>query len=139
MDLALPIDWTVLAGINLFQIAVAICALWIVGRLLMRFWPWLRKVMALTSALALLPTLIVPLGQLPAFMKDTSLHLKEQKGKIDEIHTSLDEQDAKIAEIHHETSYNNETSMKDALRRVELGVRGLYDQFDIVYDKKTTR
>ena len=134
--LGIPIDWTILAGINVFQIAVVFCALWVIVRLLMRFWPFLRKVMALTSALALLPTLIGPLGQLPDFMKTTGEALTAQKGKIEEIHASLNEQDEKIAEIHHETSYNNETSMKDALRRVELGVRGLYEQLGIAGDDR---
>lgn len=94
------LDWpTWLASINLLQIAVVICALYVIGRLLMRFWPWLRKAMLLIDSL----------GALPAYMERT---------------------DKQIAEIHHETAYNNETSMKDAVRRVELGVKGLYDRVD---------
>jgi len=127
IDPTVPIDWTFLMGINLFQVAVVCVFLWVICRLLMRFWPWLRKVMNFTNALAKLPDFIVRVD-------DT---LQKQDKKIDEIHTSLTGQDAKIAEIHHETSYNNETSMKDALRRVEMGVKGLYDQLDISgYPKK---
>lgn len=102
----IDVDWTWLAQINLFQIAVVIVALYVIARLLMRFWPWLRKVMDLTAALA----------QLPKFMTDTT--------------ATLAAQDTKIDVVHHELSYNNETSVKDALRRVELGVKGLYDRAD---------
>ena len=100
------IDWTFLARYNLFQVAVVIVALFVIARLLMRFWPWLRKVMDLTSALA----------QLPAFIKRTDLTLAAQ--------------DTKIADIHHEVHYNNGSSVKDAVNRVELGVKGIYDRLD---------
>lgn len=94
------LDWpTWLASINLFQVAVVIIALWLIVRLLVKFWPWLRKVMALTSALA----------QLPDFIERT---------------------DKRIAEIHHEVHYNNGSSVKDAVERVELGVKGLYERMD---------
>lgn len=43
---------------------------------------------------------------------------------------TLADQDLKIADMHHELSYNKETSVKDAIRRVELGVKGLYDRAD---------
>lgn len=104
------IDWTLITPVSLWQtiatIAVIIVAFFIIVRLLMRFWPWLRKVMELTAALA----------QLPAFITRTDQTLREQ--------------DEQIAEIHKETNYNGETSMKDAVRRVELGVKGIYDRLD---------
>lgn len=103
----IAVDWQgFLESINLFQIAVVIVALYVISRLLMRFWPWLRKLMALTEAL----------GKLPTFMAATTETLASQNVKIDVV--------------HHELSYNNETSVKDALRRVELGVKGLYDRAD---------
>ena len=102
----IAVDWTFLESISLFQIAVVILAMWVVFKLLLRFWPFLRKVMDFTSTLS----------KLAPFMERTD--------------ATLAAQDKKIADIHHELSYNNETSVKDALRRVELGVKGLYDRAD---------
>lgn len=102
----IEVDWTWLAQINLFQIAVVIVALYVISRLLMRFWPWLRKVMELTAALS----------QLPTFMAATT--------------ATLAAQDTKIEEIHHEVNYNNGGSVKDAVSRVELGVKALFDRAD---------
>ena len=39
-------------------------------------------------------------------------------------------QDRQIAEIHHEVKYNNGSSVKDAVGRVERGVAGIYDRLD---------
>jgi len=51
------------------------------------------------------------LTTLPEFMADTTATLKSQ--------------DEKIAEIHHEVQYNNGTSVKDSIERIEdhLGIR----------------
>jgi len=50
---------------------------------------------------------------------------------------TLHDQDVKIDEIHHEVNYNNGSSVKDAMNRaeeaiarVEIGVKGLYDRAD---------
>ena len=50
------------------------------------------------------------LTTLPEFMADTTATLKSQ--------------DEKIAEIHHEVQYNNGTSVKDSIERIEdhLGI-----------------
>jgi len=95
----LGVDWSWLAKINLLQVAVVVIALWVIGKLLVKFWPWLRKVMRLVDSL----------GGLPQYMERT---------------------DRRIEEIHHEARYNNETSMKDAVRRTELGVKSLSDRMD---------
>jgi uncharacterized coiled-coil protein SlyX len=58
-------------------------------------------------------TLTQALADLPAFIERTD-------------HT-LDEQNVKIGEIHHEVQYNNGSSVKDAIARVEEGVAGLYE------------
>lgn len=84
----IEVDWTWLAQINLFQIAVVIVALFVIARLLIRFWPWLKKVIVLFDAL----------GQLPAFIART---------------------DAAIMTIKHEVEYNNGSSVKDGVQRVE--------------------
>jgi len=105
------LDWPAwLASINLLQVAIVIVAAYVVIRLLVKFWPWLKKVMALTDALA----------QLPMFMAQTT--------------KTLQNQNEQIAEIHHEVNYNNGSSVKDAVSRVELGVKGLYDRVDELSD-----
>lgn len=103
-------DWTFMGTVNAWQIiatiAVIIIAIFIIARMAIRFWPWLRKVMALFDAL----------GQLPAFIART---------------------DTAIKDIHHETHRNDGSSLKDAqvrteeaVERIELGVKGLYDRAD---------
>jgi hypothetical protein len=96
------LDWTFLETINLLQVAIVIVALYVIARMLMRFWPWLRKVMELTAALA----------QLPDFIERTDLTLRGQ--------------DTAIKSIYHETHQNNGSSLKDAVGRVEKGVAGLH-------------
>lgn len=65
-------------------------------------WPWVKKFVGWVDALFSLPT----------FMTD--------------VRTTLADQDAKIADIHHETHFNNGSSIKDATGRIEYGVGGLY-------------
>lgn len=94
------LDWpTWLASINLLQISIVVLAVGLIIRFLVKFWPWLRKLIRLIDSL----------GQLPDFITRT---------------------DSTIAEIHHEVNYNNGSSVKDAVERVELGVKGLYDRMD---------
>lgn len=94
-------DWTEFwQSISVFQ-AVA----WLIGILavigfFVKGWPKIRAFVRLVDAL----------GTLPQFMADTTETLKEQN--------------AKIAEIHHEVQYNNGTSVKDSIGRIEahLGI-----------------
>lgn len=91
---------------------------WILGVLgivafAVKGWPTVRKFVAFVDALF----------SLPAFIARTDI--------------TLDAQDVKIEAIHHEVNFNNGSSVKDgvtraenALGRVELGVRGLYDRVD---------
>jgi hypothetical protein len=67
-------------------------------------------------ALKLFITTVDSLNDLPRFMVTTA--------------ASLAAQDTKIAEIHHEVNYNDESSVKDAVARVELGVKGIYQRLD---------
>ena len=97
-----PLDWTFLEAINLLQVAIVIVALYVIARLLMRFWPWLRKVMDLTAAI----------GQLPDFIERTDLTLQSQE--------------MAIKSIYHETHKNDGSSLKDAVGRVEEGVAALH-------------
>lgn len=93
-------------SISVFQ-AVA----WIVGALaviafFVKGWPKIRAFVKLMDAL----------GALPQFMADTTASLKMQ--------------DEKIADIHHEVRFNNGTSVKDGIARVEKGVKGIYTRLD---------
>lgn len=74
-------------------------------------WPWLKS-----FAKAILNTadLIDSVKGLPAFIERTD--------------ATLEAQDTKIAEIHHEVHYNNGSSVKDAVDRVERGVKAVYDE-----------
>jgi len=84
---------------------------WVLGILgviafIVKGWPKVRAFVQMVDALSSLPT----------FMLDTTATLKAQDEKIDAI--------------HHEVNYNNGSSVKDAVERVELGVKGLYDRID---------
>lgn len=87
---------------------IAICAL--VGTVV-KLWPAISKFVHIVNATAGLPT----------FIERTDVTLAAQN-------STLKEQDKKIAEIHHEVNYNNGSSVKDAVSRVEAGVAGLYQK-----------
>lgn len=98
------------------SVSVAQAIIWILGILavlafFVKGWPKIRAFVAVIDSLT----------GLPKFMSDTT--------------RTLEAQDKKIADIHHETHKNNGSSIKDAvirteeaLERVELGVKGLYDR-----------
>lgn len=93
------------------SVSVAQAAVWIVGitvliTFVVKMWPKIRAFVNMVDALS----------ALPKFMDDTT--------------ETLAQQDSKIADIHHEVHYNNGTSVKDALARVELGVKGIYARLD---------
>lgn len=93
------------------SISVAQLAVWIVAILALvaffaKGWPKLRALVKLVDAL----------GTLPQFMTDTA--------------ATLEAQDTKIGEIHHEVKYNNGSSVKDAIGRIEVGVAGIYTRLD---------
>jgi len=82
------LDWpTFLASISLLQVAVVVCALWVIWRLLVKFWPFLRKLMATVDAIQ----------QIPAMSQQ-------------------------IKDIHHEVHFNNGSSVKDAVTRMEQSI-----------------
>ena len=109
------IDWSWLEAINLLQVAVAIVALYVIGRVLIRFWPSLRKAMALTEAL----------GQLPDFIERTDLTLRGQEQAV--------------KSIYHETHDNNGSSLKDKVGRVEETVAELHLQVKNLTDTNAAR
>ncbi|RJT88134.1 hypothetical protein D6T64_12165 [Cryobacterium melibiosiphilum] len=110
-------DWGALFGDTpAAEVAVWLFAAFIVVSLLIKVWPFLSKLVALGNAL---PSLTA----LPAFMARTDETLAAQT-------KTMAAHDLKISEIHHEVNYNNGSSVKDAVERVELGVKGLYDRVD---------
>jgi hypothetical protein len=82
--------------------------------------------------------------ELPEFIERTDQTLKDQNATLAAQKEILDDHTAKIEEIHHEVHFNNGSSVKDAVtrvekrqlasnrtqRRIEKGVAGLYDRVD---------
>lgn len=81
-------------------------------------WPWLK---AFAKAVINTAQIIDSVKGLPDFIERTDAANAD-------VRATLAGQDQKIAEIHHEVHYNNGSSVKDAVRRVETGVAGLYDE-----------
>jgi uncharacterized protein YoxC len=106
----LGFDWGWAGEVNAWQTLATICviivALFVVARFLIRFWPWLKKLIRGVDAVIALPD----------FMEKTTEGMTSQTKKLDDI--------------HHEVHYNNGTSVKDAMARVELGVKGIYHRID---------
>ena len=72
-------------------------------------------------AFAVLMTLLVKLWPVLSRFVRTVNSITQLPEFIDRTDATLKAQDALIVEMHHELSYNNETSLKDALLRTELG------------------
>lgn len=100
-------------------------------------WPWLQWVIAAAAILAfigggvrVIPSIwrfvtrtvntINSLADLPDF-------IEKQEAFRQNTTATLRRQDEQIGQIHHEVNYNNGSSVKDAVARVEAGVAGLYD------------
>jgi hypothetical protein len=77
-----------------------------------KIWPAVKKMVKLTDSL----------DNLPQFMITTA--------------ATLEQQDVKIEQIHHEVNYNNGSSVKDAVKRVEIGVADMLTQQE--KDRKLT-
>lgn len=89
------------------SISVAQAVVWVLGgfavlTFVVKAWPFIRNTFRILDALV----------QLPDVMR------------------KVDDMTAQVAEIHHEVHYNNGSSVKDAVRRVEEGVKGLYLRAD---------
>lgn len=85
------VDWRFLQEVNLWQVLIAFIALYIVVRILIRFWPALKTAIALIEAL----------GGLPTFMAETK--------------TTLDTQSDTLAVLEHEVLPNSGGSLRDAV------------------------
>lgn len=93
-------------NVSVLQLAGWILGMFAVGAFLYKAWPVITRFVTTINAL----------GDLPRFMVATS--------------ATLHDQDEKIEQIHHEVNYNNGSSVKDAVRRVEDGVKGIYGRLD---------
>jgi hypothetical protein len=72
-------------------------------------WPWLRKT---ATAIVHFAQIVDAVQELPAFIERTD--------------KTLAGQNRSIADIHHEVHYNNGSSVKDGVQRVETGLAGLH-------------
>lgn len=84
-------------------------SLWQLALVIVAVWIILRGLVKLWPGLRNTIRLIDAVGELPAFMSRT---------------------ERTLGEVHHEVHYNNGTSVKDAITRVERGVAGLYQRAD---------
>lgn len=110
-------------------------------RLVPQFWHATTKFMNRINAL----------GELPEFIARTDKTLHEQNTVLAEQNKVLKDHTEKIGEIQHEVQFNNGSSVKDAVtrvekrqlasnrtqRRIEKGVAGLYDRADAADDATT--
>ena len=72
-------------------------------------WPWLRRS---ATAIVNFATIVDAVQDLPEFIERTD--------------KTLDAQNRQIADIHHEVHFNNGSSVKDGVQRVETGLAGLH-------------
>lgn len=95
--LAAVADW--LEGIDLLQLALGVAALVLVIRLLVRLWPWLRRVVALVEAL----------GTLPGFMERTDASVRRLRRQVEDDHERLHD------ELHEELHDELHDELRDGL------------------------
>jgi hypothetical protein len=100
------VEFLAILGLILASLWYGIKLIGWIWKSLLGFWPWIKGFIRYGDALA----------ALPAF--------------IDRTDTRFDKLEGQMETVHHELSYNQESSVKDAVHRVELGVRGLYDKVD---------
>lgn len=79
-----------LASIDLLQLTLVVAASVLVLRLLVRLWPWLRRVVALVEAL----------GTLPSFMERTDASVRRLRHQVEDDHERL--HDELHEELHDE-------------------------------------
>lgn len=93
---------------------------------------WLTFLLADTSALQLV-FWVVAIVALVAFIVKLWPALSQFvaiMNAVTGLPQFIERTDTRIDEIHHEVHYNDGTSAKDAIKRVEEGVAGLYEKVD---------
>lgn len=111
-------------------------------------WPWLQWVIAVAAVVAFLGAAIrvVPAVwrsvkrfiQTVDSLADLPEELVSQKQFREETTQTLASQDTKIAEIHHEVNFNNGSSVKDSITRVEASVIALRKDVDELVKKDSS-
>jgi len=109
------IEWA--ESVNLWGTILLVSAIvgtiWGVVLFVKKGWPWLK---AFARAIQKTAEVVDAVQELPDFIARTDATLARQDERIDEI--------------HHEVHYNNGSSVKDAVRRVETGVADLRARID---------
>jgi hypothetical protein len=92
-------------------------------------WPWLQWVIAVAAVVAFIAGAIrtvPPAWRVVSTFVKTINALADLPGELEkqaqfraDTERTLAGQDKQIADIHHEVHYNNGSSVKDAIRRVE--------------------
>jgi predicted PurR-regulated permease PerM len=111
---------------------------------------WLQSVLvfgAIAVAVVAIIALFVKVWGMVTVFVETVKSLNDLPQFMVTTAATLEAQDVKIEEIHHEVKYNNGSSVKDAVRRVEIGVKGIYgrldsadkDRSDLRHDLEQTR
>ena len=85
-------------------------------------WPWLRKT---ATAIVHFAQIVDAVQGLPDFIDRTDNTLEKQN-------KTLAAQNKQIADIHHEVHYNNGSSVKDGVQRVETGLAGLHVEVAVI-------
>jgi hypothetical protein len=109
-------------------------------------WPaWLQVVLAVAAGLGALLAIFAfvrktwlvlnqfmtrsnMLDGLPRFIADTTETLAKQTETLSLQDRVLEKHGRQLTVVDKELNYNGETSTKDAIRRVELGVRAIYER-----------
>jgi hypothetical protein len=80
---------------------------------------------------------VISLQNLPAFMETTTKTLAAQDARQRGVAAGLVAQNVQIEEIHHEVTFNNGSSVKDSVSRVEASVKVVSDrQSDLAATQK---
>lgn len=104
-------EWVkaILGDMTAIQLIFWVVAIFALIGLTVKLWPAIRHTVEVVEAFR----------KLPEFVET-----------VKTTRDSLDDAKKQISEIHHEVHYNNGTSVKDATRRIEMGVKGLYEKIE---------
>lgn len=87
-------------------------------------WGWLASINLWQVALVIIALILIIRGLVHALpWLRRAIALVDSLSGLPEF---IEKTDKRLDEIHHEVHYNNGSSIKDAVRRVETGVKGLH-------------
>jgi len=104
-------------------VSVAEAALWVGGigvalAFIVKTWPFIRKFFNIVDALTALPE-----------------YMTATRAFMDTTDEKLDKQYQDITDIRHEVQYNNGSSVKDAVSRIENAVQDLTEADDDLHER----